>query len=105
MQNIFGISAGPAASTAAPTTVSAASTAAGTPAAAAVLIVCSAAVTGDAGLMLDWLEIITFPAIPFTLEDHVRQQVQTQFNPLSGPWGSHGLEMLRDLISFLNSES
>uniref|UniRef100_A0A8C6PT05 Integrase catalytic domain-containing protein n=1 Tax=Nothobranchius furzeri TaxID=105023 RepID=A0A8C6PT05_NOTFU len=59
--------------------------------------------TDDLALLVDWPERITVPNIEYTVEDDVMEQVVAQFNPLSGPRGNHGMELITGLISFLDS--
>ena len=63
----------------------------------------AAAGSGELGLLVDWPERITVPDIQYTLEGPIMEQVQARFNPLSGPRGSHLLQIIRDLVSFLDS--
>lgn len=53
--------------------------------------------------LLDWPERVTVPSIDLIMEEAVVQKIQAQFDPLGEPRGQHGLQILRDLIAFLDS--
>ncbi|XP_038554104.1 uncharacterized protein LOC119898821 isoform X1 [Micropterus salmoides] len=60
--------------------------------------------TEELELLLDWPERrITVPDIQYMLEGPVMEEVQARFDPLSGPRGNHGIQIIRDLVSFLDS--
>ncbi|XP_041843875.1 uncharacterized protein LOC121641664 [Melanotaenia boesemani] len=57
----------------------------------------------ELGALLQWPETISVPDINFTIAGPVVEQIQAQFDSLSGPRTSLGLEIITGLISFMNN--
>lgn len=61
------------------------------------------AAVGELSLLVDWPERVNVPDVQCNLDSHVLEQVQAQFDPLSGQRGQHGITILSGLLSFLDT--
>lgn len=88
MQELFGAAAAPAPM---------AEVAGGTP----------AAERGGPGraLLVDWPERVTVPQTQFTLNPADMEQLVAQYDPLCGPRTQLGINLIRDVVSFLESKA
>lgn len=60
---------------------------------------------GELTDMLDWQDRIHVPDVDFNIDNETLSEIQSRFNPLSGSRREHGVGVLRDLLSFLQSVS
>lgn len=94
MQDIFGAPAAPAAAN-----TGAAPGVGGDAAAAAAPL---PDVPADVAVLLDWPERVAVPDVNFVVDVAVMEELHARFDPLS-PRGQHGIPLIRDLVSFIDS--